>query len=81
MNLLKTLRARRYLLAIRRTRSSLAPGDRVRIRRGDATAAATVLDVQGDSSGVTRAYVRADDSKFAGWLEVDAILPPKEATR
>lgn len=70
---------RRYAQEVRRTRSLVSPGDRIRVIRGDGIQPATVLNVRAYAHGSTEAYVQGDGMKFAGWVAVDSILPFEEA--
>lgn len=70
---------RRYAQEVRRTRSLVSPGDRIRVLRGDGIFPATVLNVRAYTHGSTEAYVQGDDFKFQAWVSVDAILPFEEA--
>lgn len=67
--------SRRYAELVRTTRSRVAPGDIIRVIRGDGTHPAQVMNVRSYAHGVTEVYVQGNDHKFAGWMTVDTILP------
>jgi hypothetical protein len=69
-------RRRRYSTEVRRVRSLLSPGDRIRVLRGDGNIfSALVLNVRAYAHGSNEAFVQGDDNQFSGWVPEETILP------
>lgn len=78
----KASNLRRFSDEVRRVRSNVSPGEKIRVVRGDETFVATVLNVRAYSHGMTEVYVRRDGpTHYMGWVPVDVILPFEEAVR